>query len=62
MLDELTVTSDWAGLADAIVDRYEGLADRVVCYFATTTWARDPADLARWGAVTADVHAAAAPG
>jgi probable F420-dependent oxidoreductase len=58
MLDELTVTSDWAGLGDAITDRYEGLADRAVCYFATTTWNDDPADLARWAPVAARVHEA----
>jgi probable F420-dependent oxidoreductase len=58
MLAELTVTSDWDGLADAIVDRYRGIADRVVCYFATNTWNEDPAALARWGPVAEQVHAA----
>jgi probable F420-dependent oxidoreductase len=59
MLGELTVTSDWAGLGDVILDRYGGLADRVVCYFATATWARDPADLARWAPIAANVHQSA---
>jgi len=58
MLDELTVTSDWEGLADAIIDRYRGLADRVVCYFATTIWNDDPAALARWAPIAARVHEA----
>jgi probable F420-dependent oxidoreductase len=58
MLDELTVTSDWDGLADAILDRYRDVADRVVCYFATTTWNQDPTQLARWGPVAKRVHEA----
>lgn len=57
MLDVYALTATWDDLAPAILERYTGIADRVVCYFATTTWNQDPADLARWGDVTAAVHA-----
>jgi len=48
MLAVLAVETEWDGLADAIVDRYTGIADRVVCYFATASWERDPAMRDRW--------------
>jgi probable F420-dependent oxidoreductase len=57
MLDVFTLTSSWDGLADAIVDRYQGAADRVICYFATTGWADDPESRARWATVAAAVNA-----
>ncbi len=51
MLDVFTLTSTWDGLAEAIVDRYERVADRVICYFATTAWRDDPVARERWAAV-----------
>jgi probable F420-dependent oxidoreductase len=58
MLDVYTVTADWNGLADAIVARCAGVADRVVCYFATTSWRDDPTVMDRWREVAAAVAAA----
>jgi probable F420-dependent oxidoreductase len=58
MLDVFTVTASWDGLADAIVDRCAGVADRVVCYFATTSWRDDPSVMGRWREVAAAVAAA----
>ena len=49
------VESTWDGLADAIVDRYQGLADRVVLYLAGMAWGRDREAFERMGAVAADV-------
>jgi probable F420-dependent oxidoreductase len=60
MLDVFTVTANWDGLADAIVARCAGVADRVVCYFATTSWRDDPAVMERWAAVTAAVASSSA--
>jgi probable F420-dependent oxidoreductase len=56
MLEVFTLTSTWDGLADAIVDRYAGIADRVVCYFATASWHEDPSVRARWAEVARAVH------
>jgi probable F420-dependent oxidoreductase len=38
MLDAYTVTATWAELADALVARYRGIADRLVMYGATEGW------------------------
>jgi len=58
MLEVFTVTAAWDGLADAIVARCSGVADRVVCYFATTSWRDDPGAMDRWRSVAAAVSAA----
>ena len=52
MLAVLALESEWDGLADAIVDRYDGVADRIVCYFATASWERHPEVRDRWAEVT----------
>jgi probable F420-dependent oxidoreductase len=48
MLEVLALETDWDSLADAIVARYDGIADRVVCYFATASWERHPEIRGRW--------------
>jgi probable F420-dependent oxidoreductase len=58
MLDVFTVTASWDGLADAIVARCAGVADRVICYFATTSWRDDPSVMDRWREVATAVDAA----
>jgi probable F420-dependent oxidoreductase len=58
MLDVFSITSTWDGLADAIVQRYTGVADRVICYFAATSWRDDPSVRDRWATVAAQVAAA----
>jgi hypothetical protein len=55
-----TLSSTWDGLADAIVERYTGVADRVICYFATTSWKDDPASRDRWAKVARSVASGAA--
>lgn len=56
MLDAYAVTSDWDGLARAITDRYGGLVDRVIPYFAAGSWQGDPERAERWRAVVAAVR------
>jgi probable F420-dependent oxidoreductase len=51
MLAVLALETAWDDLADAIVDRYDGVADRVVCYFATASWERNPEIRERWAEV-----------
>lgn len=51
MLDAFTLTATWDELASAIVDRYAGVADRVICYFATTDWRDNPTSRERWSEV-----------
>jgi probable F420-dependent oxidoreductase len=59
MVDAFAVSAPWDGLADALAERYRGLADRVVCYSASSRW-QDPAVLERWSAVAARARQLAA--
>ena len=54
MLDAMTVTATWSGLAKALADKYQGKADAIVCYSALEQWAADPASAERWQDVTAE--------
>lgn len=57
LLEHFVVTSDWDHLAAALVDRYRGLADRVVAYFAGLAWQQDASVFERWKPVAAAVAA-----
>ncbi len=58
MLAEFSLESTWDGLADAIIDRYSGRADRVVCYFAAASWVGKPEVRDRWAEVAQAVTGA----
>src|SRR5947208_1005126 len=51
LLSHFCVAGPWDSLSDQLVERYAGVATRVVSYFAGMAWARDHAVLARWGEV-----------
>jgi probable F420-dependent oxidoreductase len=55
LLAHFCIAAPWDELADRVVERYDGVADRVVSYFTFAHWQRDPASLARWGEVARDV-------
>lgn len=57
MLEHYAIVSTWDELSDRIVDRYRGLADRLVMYFTFADWKRDPNSLGRWSEVARDVIA-----
>jgi alkanesulfonate monooxygenase SsuD/methylene tetrahydromethanopterin reductase-like flavin-dependent oxidoreductase (luciferase family) len=52
MLDVYTVTAPWDDLADVLVERYAGIADRLVMYGATEGWDQNGGRLPRWREVT----------
>ena len=56
VLAHFTVESTWDGLSDALVERYEGTASRVVLYFAGRTWDEDRTAFARMGEAARDVR------
>ena len=56
MLDIYAVTSNWSGLAKALHEKYEGLADRLIMYFAGRNWERDPSSLEPWSDVVRNFH------
>jgi hypothetical protein len=55
MLDHYAVVARWDDMAGALVDRYGGLASRLVMYLAEESIASDAANLARWGEIAAAV-------
>jgi probable F420-dependent oxidoreductase len=55
LLDHFCVSGDWAAVADGVVERYGGVASRVVSYFAGMAWQQDPAALGPWGELARDV-------
>jgi hypothetical protein len=42
---------------DKLVERYQGVADRVVMCFAFADWGSEPSSFARWSDVARDVLA-----
>jgi probable F420-dependent oxidoreductase len=60
MLAEFTVESSWDELADRLVERYEGVASRLILYFSDAMRRRDPSAFARLGEVARDVSNRAA--
>jgi probable F420-dependent oxidoreductase len=56
LVDAFSVTASWDGLADALIRRFDGLADRIFPYAALGL--SDPAIAERWGAVAAAISAA----
>jgi probable F420-dependent oxidoreductase len=57
LLDHFCISGDWAAVADGLVERYDGIATRVVSYFAGMAWTRDPASLGQWGELARAVRA-----
>ncbi len=55
MLDEYAVTATWDDLADRLVERYRGLADRLFTYQPAGEWLREPELADRWQQVAARV-------
>ena len=58
LLERFCVSGDWADVADRLVVRHRGIADRVVSYFAGMAWGRDPAALGPWGELARAVRSA----
>lgn len=55
VLEQFIVTGTWTSVADAIVERYHGIATRVVNYFGAAAWSADPQHLSAWHDVTRTV-------
>lgn len=60
LLREFIVEATWSTAADAIAERYAGVATRVVNYFGAMAWTREPSYIERWGAVTEALRSRAA--
>jgi probable F420-dependent oxidoreductase len=58
ILQHFIIEATWEDLADRIVERYGGIAARVVLYDVGTDYRRDPRSIGRWGEVARAVVAA----
>lgn len=56
LLDAFVVSGTMDSIADAILERFGGIATRVVDYFGAAAWGRDRSSLARWTQVAARLH------
>ena len=56
MLEQYTVESTWDDLAAKLIDKYDGIADRLVLYFAEDMYGSDAKSLQRFGEVAAAVR------
>ena len=59
MLEHYAVVAPWDEIAGRLVERYAGVAERVVSYLAAESIRRDPPIVDRWGEVARAVRAAA---
>lgn len=51
MMEHFAVIASWDDIADKIIDRYQGIASRVVMYLAAENIARNPTNLGKWGEI-----------
>ena len=56
LLDHFVVQGTFDELPDKLVERFAGLADRLVLYFAGAAWGQDPASLEAYGEVARAVR------
>ena len=57
LLSHFVITGSMSELADKILERYDGLATRVVNYFGGLDWLNDPSALQKWSDVAQAVTA-----
>jgi len=56
MLETYAIESSWDELPDRLIDRYRGVADRLVMYALGNSWRHDEAVMARWADVAKTFH------
>jgi probable F420-dependent oxidoreductase len=59
MLDIFAVVGRWGEIADRLIDRYQGRADRVMSYLTVDDITRHPEHLGRWGEIARALRDAA---
>ncbi len=56
VMQHFSVTASWADLADKLVDRYAGIASRLVMYSAQPDIKANPQNMSKWGATAERVR------
>jgi alkanesulfonate monooxygenase SsuD/methylene tetrahydromethanopterin reductase-like flavin-dependent oxidoreductase (luciferase family) len=62
MLAAYAITATWAEFPQRIVDKYRGVADRIILYFATEAWEKGPQYWERWQDLIARTRTLASTG
>jgi len=57
MLEHYALVATWDDMADRLIERYSGMAERVVMYLGEQQMRNDPDVLGKWGEVAAAVRA-----
>ena len=58
MLDTFAIVGPWNEIADRLIDRYQGLAERVISYLTVDDLAANPGNMSKWRDVATAVTAA----
>jgi probable F420-dependent oxidoreductase len=58
ILDQFALVARWDDMADQLIERYKGIASRVVMYLAKQSIRENPANLAKWGEIARAVRVA----
>ena len=58
ILDHFAVVAKWDDMADKLIERYQGIASRIITYLAEEDLERNPQNLPRWGEIAKAVRAA----
>ncbi|MCP4004355.1 MAG: TIGR03617 family F420-dependent LLM class oxidoreductase [bacterium] len=58
MLSHFSLAARWDDMADALLERYAGIATRVVTYLAMDDLRRNPKNLAKWGEIAKALRSA----
>jgi hypothetical protein len=56
ILDQFAVVAHWDDVADRMIERYRGIASRLVTYLASHLYEIDDKTLDRWGEVARAVR------
>ena len=57
MMSHFAVVTRWDELADALIERYNGIATRLVTYLGERSIEEDPSSAGRWGEIARAVTA-----
>jgi probable F420-dependent oxidoreductase len=57
MLEHFAIVAPWDDMADALINRYQGVASRVVTYLASEDIHKNPDNLGKWGEIATAVRA-----
>ena len=58
MIEHFALVAKWDDMADALIERYQGTAARVITYLASEDIHKHPENIGKWGEIAKAVKAA----